>query len=115
MYQGMDRNQPALRQGGNYGALPANREAMHRDRMDLRTDHQDAWRGMHQDRENVRRDRWDLRRDHYRLWQDRRAGNHEALRSDRAAIWRGRAQLHADHWKFRHDWRHPRHDHYNRW
>lgn len=103
-YQAMDHNRPALRQGGNYGALPANREGMHRDHMDLRTDHQNAWRGMPQDRGNVWHDRW-----------DRRAGNHEALRRDWAAIWRDRAQLRADHWKFWYDWRNRRHDYYNRW
>ena len=78
-------------QGGNYGTLPANREAMHRDRRDLRTDHQNAWRGIHQDhRENsLASDRWEHRRD--------------------------RARLRADHWHFWHDWRHRHHDHYNRW
>jgi hypothetical protein len=115
MYQGMDRNRPALRQGGNYGGLSTNREAMYRDHRDMRTDHQNAWRGMYQDREDVRRDRWDHRHDYSRLWQDRRAGNHADFQRDRAALWRERAQLRTDYWTFWHDWRNRRHDHYNRW
>jgi len=118
MYQGRRHDWHNLRQDrptSNYQALPAEREALYRDRTDLRTARRDIWREIHQDRQDIRRDWRDIQHDHYRLWQDRQAGNYEALSRDRAALWRDRAQLRADRRELWHDWRNVSHDRYNRW